>query len=207
MSSIKLNLINHSNLTGNESIVICQKNREAYLENNLVAWKVISNLGPGDFHPFDYEFGLSIAAADSWGNFTPQIMVEEGSCFEMVQSPSGYALQKKSEPAADPRAVEVINNLAMGSIAVNAYRGGKLLASFPVVDPLQKVFFEFQPTLFIGVASQIPEGDILNAALESMFDTSIALLGLSSADIVMTGGGAGPNAQPVVFSLQNVKYV
>jgi hypothetical protein len=34
----------------------------------------------------------------------------------------------------------------------------------------------------------------------------LSLLGIASADIVMTGGGPGSNAMPFAFSLQNVIY-
>ena len=48
------------------------------------------------------------------------------------------------------------------------------------------------------------EGQPLNAAIVSSVNTEISLLGIASADIVMTGGGAGPGAKPFVFTLQNV---
>jgi hypothetical protein len=36
-------------------------------------------------------------------------------------------------------------------------------------------------------------------------NTQISLLGISSADIVMTGGGPGPESPPFIFSLANVE--
>ena len=41
---------------------------------------------------------------------------------------------------------------------------------------------------------------------ESDVNSEIGLLGVQSADIVMTGGGVGPNATPFKFSLENVVY-
>jgi hypothetical protein len=39
----------------------------------------------------------------------------------------------------------------------------------------------------------------------SQINTEISLLGISSADIVMTGGGPGSSSTPFTFSLQNVQ--
>ena len=42
------------------------------------------------------------------------------------------------------------------------------------------------------------------SAVVSNINTEISLLGIASADIVMTGGGPGANSTPFAFSLQNV---
>ena len=44
----------------------------------------------------------------------------------------------------------------------------------------------------------------MNSAIISNINTEISLLGIVSADIVMTGGGSGPNATAFVFTLENV---
>jgi hypothetical protein len=58
--------------------------------------------------------------------------------------------------------------------------------------------------LFIGVVSQVEEGEVMNSAILSDINTELSLLGIQSADIVMTGGGAGPQATPFEFTLENV---
>jgi hypothetical protein len=64
--------------------------------------------------------------------------------------------------------------------------------------------FTFKPTIWIGVASQVEPGDVIDSAILSEINTEISLLGIVSADIVMTGGGTGPNATPFAFTLQNI---
>ena len=52
--------------------------------------------------------------------------------------------------------------------------------------------------------SQVEQGQIINAAIISEVNTEISLLGIQSADIVMTGGGPGADSQPFSFHLENV---
>jgi hypothetical protein len=44
----------------------------------------------------------------------------------------------------------------------------------------------------------------MDSAIISNIDTEISLLGLASADIIMTGGGPGQNSTPFEFQLANV---
>ena len=71
--------------------------------------------------------------------------------------------------------------------------------------PGQKAVFAFKPTIFIGVVSEVAEGDVMDSAVISDINTEISLLGIASADIVMTGGGTGPDAVPFAFNLENVQ--
>jgi hypothetical protein len=50
----------------------------------------------------------------------------------------------------------------------------------------------------------VPENTVHNVNTQHA-DTELSLYGISSADIVMTGGGPGPNSTPFQFTLQNVK--
>ena len=101
--------------------------------------------------------------------------------------------------------IELKNSLQRGAVSGYVYRDGSVIAMKSNIAPGQKAVFEFTPTIFIGVASQITQGQIMNSAIISNINTEISLLGLASADIVMTGGGSGANATAFVFSLENVK--
>lgn len=70
--------------------------------------------------------------------------------------------------------------------------------------PGQKAVFEFKPTLWIGTASQIEQGAVMNSAVLSDINTELSLLGIKRADIVMTGGGGGTTATAYQFRLANV---
>ena len=206
MSNIKLNFINHSNDVNNSEVVIFQKNVATDFNELAVAWTVIKNCGVNDNHPFVYPSDSSAAAEDSWGNYTPQMLANPGSRFEMVKDASGDVLVHSSQPASNPKEIEIANNLVTGAINARIYKSGKLLASKTQLSPEEKATFEFKPTLFIGVASEIVEGEVMNSAIISEINTELSLEGIASADIVMTGGGTGQDATAFQFQLESIIY-
>jgi len=201
---IKLNFINRSMDQSNSRIVIFQKNEAETYDEIAVAWRVIQNCGFGDTHPFTYPMDFKVGVADSWGNFSPQLAATDGDAFEVVISPSGDVLKKSTNPAMSAKEVEIQNNLPLGSISGNIYRDGLLLATKTVVSPGQKAVFQFLPKIFVGVVSQIEQGQVMNSAVISQLNTEIDLFGVTSADLVLTGGGKGPDAKPFEFTLENV---
>ncbi len=202
---IKLNLINDSNDVNNSEIVIFAKNAATDVQETAVAWQVIKNCGRGDHHPFVYPMTTQVGASDSWGNFTPLLNAANGQQFSMVLDTSGDVL-KLSGSASSPHEIEVLNALRQGAINAGIYKSGKLYAQETNVAPGQKAVFQFKPTLWIGVVSQAEEGEVMNSAILSSVNTELSLLGVASADIVMTGGGAGPSATPFEFTLANVEF-
>ncbi|MFQ3226675.1 MAG: hypothetical protein ACI8RW_000051 [Porticoccaceae bacterium] len=202
--NIKLNLINRSNDTNNSQIVIFQKNVAEDFDELAVAWRVIQNCDRNDNHAFNYPLEFQVCANDSCGNFTPQLTAYDGEAFEMVKDTSGDVLSKSSDPAVSAKEVEINNNLSKGAISCNIYRDGKLVAAKTNVAPGQKGVFQFHPTIFIGTASQITEGDVMKSAIIQQINTEISLFGIQSADIVMTGGGSGPGASEFNFHLENI---
>jgi hypothetical protein len=204
MEKIKLNFINRSGDTNNSSIVIFQKNVAQNFDEIAIAWKVIQNCGRLDNHPFTYPMQIEVSASDSYGNYTPQLTAYNGNAFDMVKDTSGDILKFSSTSATNANEVEIKNNLAVGSINANCYRDGKLMAIKTNLVPGEKAVFEFQPKIYIGVISQVEEGEVMNSAIISQINTEINLFGITSADIVMTGGGAGASAMPFSFTLENI---
>lgn len=203
MDGIKLNLINKSAGKSNNRIVIFQKNILDFT-GAAVAWRIIKNLGREDNHPFIYPYTFQIGASDSYGNYTPHLSAQYGQAFEMIKDSSGDILQLANYAANTPNEIELKNNLTTGAINANCYKDGKLLATKTNIIPGEKAAFEFSPTIYIGVVSQIEEGEIMDAAILSFISTKINLLGITSADIVMTGGDTGVNATPYKFTLENI---
>lgn len=199
---VRLNFINASNDANNSSIVIFAKNVSGISEL-AVAWQVIENCGQGWNHPFTYPQAVSVGVSDSSGNFSPQLAAEDGQVFKVTLTPSGDQLSYEG-PASDPRSVQILNGLARGAVNAIVFRGGKPYATASSLAPQQLASFQFRPTIWIGVVSQVREGDVMNSAILSSVNTEISLLGIASADIVMTGGGPGANSTPFVFTLQNV---
>jgi hypothetical protein len=199
---IKLNFINQSNDSENVDVVVFQKN-EVPEYGQVVAWEVIENCGRGDNHPFTYPSTIKVSANDSYGNYTPQMAAEPGDTYAVVQSLSGDQLVKILD-SSNPKNVVMKNQLPTGSVTANIYRGGKRLAIQTNIAPEQMAAFKFKPTIYIGVVPQVTQGEVMDPAIVSQMNTSFSLLGMSSADIVMTGGGTGSDAQPYSFSLQYV---
>lgn len=202
---IKLNFINDSNDVNNSEIVIFAKNVATDVHETAVAWLVIQNCGRGDNHPFVYPMATQVGASDSWGNYTPLLDAANGQQFSMVRDTSGDVLKYNGQ-AASPNEIEVLNALQQGAINAGIYKSGKLYAQETSVAPQQKAVFQFKPTIWIGVVSQAVQGEVMNSAIVSSVNTELSLLGIASADIVMTGGGAGPNATPFRFNLANITY-
>lgn len=204
MSKIKLNFINKSNDVNNSSVVIFQKNSSVSASEETVAWTVIQNCGPLENHPFTISDVFQISAGDSYGNYSPRLDGRAGDLFAMLHTPSGDTLQLFGN-ATFPGEIQLVNNLTMGAISANVYRDGKLLATKTGMAPGQLAGFQFTPTIYIGVVSQIEEGQVMDSAIISQINTELSLLGIASADIVMTGGGPGPSSTPFEFTLENVK--
>ncbi len=200
---IQLNFINNSNDVNNTEIVIFQKNVATDFDELAVAWKMIRYCGQGDNHPFTFPMSMTVGASDSWGNYTPQLAARNGDLFSMAQTTSGDRLVY-SGPATSSKEVQVRNELPKGAINASIYKNGQLLAIKTSIAPQQKAVFEFKPTIWIGVASQIVQGQVMNSAIISNINTELSLLGIASADIVMTGGGPGPSATPFAFNLENI---
>jgi len=202
--NIKLNFINRSNDINNSEVVIFQKNVAETFDELAVAWRVIQNCGRNDNHPFTYPLQFDVCASDSYGNYTPKLTAYDGQSFEMFKDSSGDTLRLAQTPAVSAQEVEINNNLTEGAINGNIYRDGKLLAAKTNIAPGQKGVYQFKPSIFIGTASQIEEGDVINSAIIQQINTEINLFGIQSADIVMTGGGSGPGATAFNFHLENI---
>jgi hypothetical protein len=205
MIEIKLNYINHSNDTNGPDVVIFQKNVAAAHSGFAVAWRLIQNLGRGFMHPFVFPADFTVAASDSYGSYTPQLPANNGQLFSVVATASGDVLQQTG-PSASVDDIEVLNTLEMGAINAHIYRDGKLLGLKAGVVPAQRALFQFNTTIWIGVVPDVVEGDIMNAAILSEVNTEISLTGISSASIVLTGGGEGARAKAYLFTLQDVVY-
>ncbi|MCP4219140.1 MAG: hypothetical protein GY765_31180 [bacterium] len=213
---IKLNFINQSNDPNNSSVVIFQKNVATNFDELAVAWQVIKNCGASENQSFTYPEAFTVGATGKDGDTTSQVPAAIGDSFEVQGTPSENSLVKTGT-AANPGEVEIKNALPSGAIAANIYKDGKLLSTNQNVAPEQKAIFKLERKLHIGVVPGVEEGDVMDSAIICTVNTELDLLGVSSADIVMTGGGTGPssdakttvnapgaNSTPFTFTLQNV---
>ncbi|QQK00018.1 hypothetical protein JG536_17060 [Burkholderia ambifaria] len=200
---INLNFVNLSNDVNNSQIVIFQKNVSTDFDELAIAWKVITNCGRGDNHPFVFPMLTTVSASDADGNYMPQKRADNGQLFNVSRSTSGHVLALAG-PAPTSREIQLRNDLSQGAITASVFKDNRLLAHKTGIVPGQKAVFEFKPTLWIGTASQIEQGAVMNSAVLSDINTELSLLGIKSADIVMTGGGGGTTATAYQFRLANV---
>jgi len=200
---IQLNFIDRSKDTGDLSLVFYQKNVAASFQSLSVAWKVISHCGSGNNHPFVFPTTSEVAVRDAWGNFMPRLTASEGQLFSVRNNPSGNELGLKGK-ATSPREIQVQNDLIQGVITAAIFRDNRPAAVKTMIAPGQKAVFQFKPVLFAGFVSQVEEGAAMNSAVMSANPTEISLLGMASADIVMTGGGPGRETSQFELNLENV---
>ncbi len=202
-NEIKLNFIDRSNDCNNSDIILYQKNVATDYDSLSVAWKVIRNCGVGCNHPFTYPMTMEVATSDSWGNYTPRLTASNGNLYHVTQVPSGNELSLKG-PGTSTKEVQVQNDLGRGAISAGIYKDNRLLAIKTAIAPAQKAVFQFKPTLFAGVASQIEQGEVMDSAIMTAVNTELSLLGVAGADIVLCGGGPGSDSSPFQFKLENV---
>ena len=195
MNAIQLRLANQSQ--GTPDVVVFQKNAVPSFDETAIAWRVLAADGSASF-PFPLD--LSVAASDSWGNFTPPLVAAPGQLFAVT---TGLTLSLAGN-AASPSEVQVANRLTQGAINASIYRDGHLLAIKTNVAPGQTAAFQFDPAIWIGVVSGVIEGSVMDSAIVQSINTQLSLLGITAADIIMTGGGPGTSAAPYVFQLANV---
>ncbi|MDR6490840.1 hypothetical protein ACTJLC_00425 [Paraburkholderia sp. 22099] len=200
---IKLNFINLSNDVNNSQVVIFQKNVSTDFDELAIAWKVISNCGRGDNHPFVFPMQTTLTASDADGNYMPRRPAQNGQMFSVTRAASGNVLGVAGA-ASSSREIQLRNDLRSGAITAGVFKDNRLLAHKTGIVPGQKAVFEFKPTLWIGTASQIEQGAVMNSAVLSDINTELSLLGIARCDIVMTGGGGGTTAVPYQFRLANV---
>lgn len=200
---VKLNFINQSSHLDNRQVVIFGKNVATSFDELAIAWMVIEHCGQGDNRPFTWPMTQTISASDSWGNYMPQRNASNGQRFAVVLTGSGNELVAQGA-ASSPKEIQLLNALPKGAMNAQVYKHGRLFAIKTSIAPQQVAAFEFKPTIWIGVASEVQEGDVMNSAIMSDINTEISLLGIASADIVMTGGEPGRFRAPFVFRLENV---
>ena len=179
-------------------VVIFQKNIAS--DQSVFAWKIINNLVVDNNYPFDFPTDIHALVSDDEGNSAPQTLVTPGQMFQMANTTSGDQLVYKG-PATNPKQVQIANDLKMG-MSVLIFKGGKVLNVEPGIPRGQSAVFEFNPTIWIGVASEMEEGQLINPVVLENINTELSLQGVSSADILMLGGGP----EPFMFLLENVHY-
>lgn len=201
---IKLRFVNLS-LDGNKSeVVVYQKNQITGMASLATAWKVIRFCGRDCYHPFVFPTAFEVAVADEHGNFSPRMAVENGQMLKLESTALGGRRLLRAGLANTSSEFEVLNDLGQGAVNVCVFRDGRMVGMKTAVTPGQKAVFQYPPVLWIGVCSQVVQGAAINTAVISHANTELSLLGVASADIVMSGGGPGEDSTAYEFNLENI---
>lgn len=200
---INLRVINQSNSVNPLDILIFQKNSAGVFDETAIAWKVIQNLSQNDSDDVLYAYNLTLSAQDTYGNFSPSFVAQIGQNYTATNTISGFALISTGD-ASSPNEIQVTNDLE-STINALLFRTGLLTAKLAILSN-QSSSFQFRPTIWIGIVSGVTQGDTIDSTIISSINTEISLLGIKSADIIVTGGGAGPSATPFSFSLSNIVF-
>lgn len=204
---IKLRFVNLSKDGNKSEVVLYQRNLLSNLGSLAVAWKVIRYCGRDCYHPFVYPTGYEVSVADEHGNFSPRMKAENGQLLKLISAPTGARRLLRAGSASASNELDVLNGMDQGAVNVCVFRDGRLVDIKTTVTPGQKAVFQYQPALWIGAVSQVVQGEAINSAVMSSITTELSLIGIASADIVMSGGGPGEGSTPYEFNLENIVQV
>lgn len=200
---VRLNFINHADDPNHSQLLIFGRNPETSLDEIAAAWTVIADFRPSMTYAVLYPADTGISVQDGFGNFTPMLPAAPGQHFRVAESEDGLIVEQ-AVAAGPPDQITLANQLRQGAVHVGLYKDKRLYLAERNLLPEQTAAFRLRPTIWVGVASQSPLDAGSNSAILSSVATEISLLGVASADIVMTGGGTGANAGPLAFTLENV---
>jgi len=218
---VKLKLVNKSNNTMNARYVIFQKNLAPNSGGMSVAWRVATELDEG----MDYDFTLydTMKVGASWGDshrssrevnisvFINPITAEVGDLIGVLLVEPDLVEIKKVGHANSRKVVQVRNDSPKMKFFADLFRvtpdsegiDPRMAAATVELAPGEIATFAFEPTIYIGVSWKVDQGMVFeDGDLTSVAE--IPLLGISSADIVASGGGPDDGSEPTHFGLANV---
>jgi hypothetical protein len=193
---VQLNIVNESEDQDDQTWVLFRVN-QASQGGSAVAWEVVENLGEGDNHPIEVGMQYTVTVTDSMGNTSPQLVASNGQQFTASAGPAGDQLTPS--PSGRPGQVEVVNGLPESAVTATLFDGGRSIATVLGIAPAQTAVFRIEPTIWIAAvpAGQAEPGQTLDPALVAAA-TPLDLLGVASADLVITGGGTTFTLQDIV---------
>lgn len=197
--NIQLNFRNQSSDSHDNQVVIFQRNVAGATDELAVAWKVIPLTGTSDQYRFEFPIDNTVDASDSTGVASEAVPAAAGQLLRATAAQTRLALAPAGT-ASHPEEIQIGNLLAQRTISVAVYKDGALLAIQPHIAPQQKAVFAFNTSLWIGLVPRIEAGQVIDPATLAGLDTELSLVGIASADIVMSGGGASA----VRFALDNI---
>ncbi len=154
-----------------------------------VAWRVIQDVGQGSSCRFEYPIETGVRA--SWNNNTCRTALLSsviGGRYAVADDETGITITTDGD-AGNTRSIDVVNDIKVeGGISADLYKDGKLMMRKNVVAYGQKATFVLHPKLYVGLASEIQEGELLSSAvLDSDHFKELDLEGLTEMRFALLG--------------------
>ncbi|MCP4659623.1 MAG: hypothetical protein GY856_29830 [bacterium] len=167
-----------------------------------LVWKRIRNCSYGWSHPIVYPEELGLVLRYD-GSYTPERRVARGQSLQVWRKAAG-GVGVEALPAWGDDRITVLNAGAAGVVEALLCRAGRPLALEPLA-PGRQASFAFEPALVLGAGRRIETGAPVRATSAARFYSRLDLRGVRRAGILMTGGGHGPDAEPLRFRLFDVE--
>lgn len=179
---------------------------------HLIAWKVIQKCNSNMYHPFSFPMDIFIAAQDTHGNMTTPVLASAGMTIEISGASGDLELAPNPSPTTPaPSGGIVVSNTASEAVDVVYLRNGVPFAVYENLLANSQTSITVPTELSVGLIKAFTSAskkfdDKQYFLSKDNWPQSIeqVSMGISSADIYMTGGGTGTNAKPISFSFQNV---
>ncbi|HEX6096875.1 MAG TPA: hypothetical protein VF432_11170 [Thermoanaerobaculia bacterium] len=180
-NNISIRYENHSSDTVSDVLVFTKNTRADLDALPPTAWQVISRVGYNGYHQFVYTIDTKIAVA--WDGGNTGVMpsdTSEGTVWSLTTVGNDYELQQ-SGLATLTNEIDVINDVHVDNgIAVTLLKDGKPIMTQPLVAYGEKAEFGLMPKIYVGLVSNIIEGETLKSAVMSKDFTMFDLTGLKS---------------------------
>ncbi len=203
MATPQINIINNTVDNDALNLAIYQKydslnsGMEGVEERSVIAWKVIKIVDINTSHSFTISTEMHVTVEDENGNVSDPQATEGGVKWNAVSVSAGTMLVNDIASGSNASEIQIYNGLDEGAINASIYKDNKLLATQMNIAPQQSTAFAFEPTIWVGVVPQAVEGEIIDPLVLSTITTEISLLGITNANLILTGG----SGNPYLFSL------
>ncbi len=195
----RLTFENQSLDVSQTEIVLFQRDRR-HRHELPVAWKVIRRCGTQCTHPFRFPAAVDLEVYDSWGNRIAHRPLRPRTHLWIKPNARGGS-ELSNEPSSHGQ-IGITNSLPKGALEVLLSRDGRAVTPRRTLAPGLSTLFDldlklhFVPWDGLSVGDTVPPEALISGRGP---DNVVDLLGVSSARILMLGGGCGALAQRLRF--------
>lgn len=180
----------------------------AFLENEAtpfsddrVGWWVEGDLAVGELALVVFEDQTRLVVSSAGLPDTEPLVVAMGRRYAVTEA-MGTMQVADAGAAASPSEVEVLNGTATRVLQVDLQKADRTFLR-ESATPTDLVVFDWRPRIWVGCTMADPvEGEVLAPSIVAATHTQISLLGISTADLAITGS----DLMGYSFALENVTF-